>query len=469
MVDRPGRTVTRRWLRAVAWLLLAACPGGLAAQVIQPFELVPVPGSGRGDGAGALDAATSNVTGAARNLSAARGAARGGAAALAAKAQAARRAARGASAMRRIRRLSRAVKAFGAAGATRSGGAPQPRAAGASPLEQLAPTTAGDAERRQAPRPTRAGGADPVEAVQRKLGLSDGEVRRLGRSLKSSPMVQELRMPFAPSNILFAVGATAGMGIASQLADAEQDVDLGRAVSFLGDGNFWAGLVGSGAGYSLATVVAMSLVPGGAGLLPVVLPLFAGMTGSIVGWELGSGALQDGGLRGALAGLSPARVLGQAAGTSAGLLLGANVGAMLGGTLGAMAGPVGAIAGALVLGNMGARLGESLRGLFTGDTATMDSAFRDVGKTLDRFQALEDAVAGGVPASLPSANLTAEGFAGRLSDEYARSYHELQQALIHDDRALAHQRLQYMNQLQQAYEAEVGGSLRQLAASRGLR
>jgi hypothetical protein len=301
------------------------------------------------------------------------------------------------------------------------------------------------------------------------MDLTRTEAQRLKTFVKTSPMAAELRMPFAPSNILFAVGATAGMTVFSQMGAEGEGLDLGKAVSFLGDKNFWGGLIGSGVGYSLASIVAMSLIPGGAGLIPMVMPMFAGMAGSILGWELGSGIFQEGGWKSALENLDPARVLGQAAGTTAGLMVGANLATMIGGTLGSVAGPIGAIAGALLLGNVGAKVGESLKSLFSGDSSETEAAlqqvggaFRDTENLLGKLEKAGSILADVLPASLPSANLATEGLPAKLVTEYRTSYRELQQALIEGNRPLAHQKLKYLSHLQSRYQGAVGETLQEL-------
>jgi hypothetical protein len=306
--------------------------------------------------------------------------------------------------------------------------------------------------------------------AQKKLHLSSSEMNRIQRYMKSSPMAAELRMPFAPSNLLFAVGATAGMTIFSQMGADSGQLDLGSAMAFLGDKNFWGGLIGSGVGYSLASIVAMSLIPGGAGFLPMVMPMFAGMAGSILGWEFGSSFFEEGGLSAALERLSPTRILGQAAGTTVGLLIGANLATMVGGTLGAIAGPLGAVAGAMILGSVGAKLGESLKEMLSGKTSGIDEAlahvgasFRETEKVLDKLERTGGALEKILPPSLPSANLATEGLPAALVRRYKATYQDLRQALQQGDRSRAQEKLQDLSRLQANYDNAVGEALQKLA------
>lgn len=503
--------------RIVAWSLLLSFPAALFAAPLQTFDLVPVPGpsdgkvidvgrAGPGDPlasvGGSHVSTTSNVAGAARSAAVAAGgrsvgrnlgrtrrlsrmlkmagfaAGGGGAAGTGTRASGqAQRAPR----LRASQDATAASRATGGATPASPGaesrkgsqvgggrGSPGP---GGSLRSPGAPGTSGVPPASGASGSSAAGGAS--SALGKKLGMSSNEVRRLQGYLKSSPVAAELRMPFAPSNILFAVGATAGMTVFSQMGQEGDGVDLGKALSFLGDANFWGGLVGSGVGYSLASIVAMSLVPAGAGLLPVVMPMFAGMAGSIFGWELGSHVFQEGGWREALEGLDPTRVLGQAAGTTAGLMVGANLATMVGGSLAAVAGPVGAIVGALVLGNVGARVGEALKGFFTGEEAEAQAALQEVGGAFRKTEALlgkmgevGSALAEVVPESLPSANIATESLPARLVSEYRDTYEELRQALVEGDRARAHHKLEYLQHLRAAYSEEVGEALQGMARGR---
>lgn len=297
--------------------------------------------------------------------------------------------------------------------------------------------------------------------VRDKLGISPAQAAKTSAAIQKSPAFEQFKQPFQPASIMLAVGATAGVKIFSQLQGGD-GVDLTETFSFLGQGSFWGGLVGSGLGYGLMASVATAMFPAGAGLLPVLAPMFAGMTGSIFGWEVGSGILQGRSLGETLQTLNPASMLGQAAGSTVGLLVGANLGAAIGGTLGAVAGPVGAIAGAMLMSKVGAGIGDAVKSMLKGDASDMNSILKDAGVVIDKIQKAEKGLAGVVPPSLPAASLAAEGLPSKLKGEYDKTYDELKAALESGDRALAHQKIQYLNRLSSRYSQSVGESLQRL-------
>lgn len=297
--------------------------------------------------------------------------------------------------------------------------------------------------------------------VKDKLGLPPEQTSKFGRLVTQSPLFEQFKTPFQPANIMLAVGATAGFNLIAQMR-SDEGFDLGKALAFLGQGNFWGGLIGSGVGYGLMASVATFLFPPAAGLVPVLAPMFAGMFGSLVGWELGSGLASGEPLAESMGRLDPAKLLGHAAGSTVGLLVGANVGAALGGVLGSVAGPLGAIAGAVVLGNIGANLGEAAKTLLTGDASQFDEAVQDAGSVLDKIQKAGQKLADLVPAELPAASLAQEGLPGRLKAEYDRNYTELRDALAAGDRATAFYKIQYLQRLQTRYSQSIGDQLQKL-------
>lgn len=303
--------------------------------------------------------------------------------------------------------------------------------------------------------------------VKDKLGITPEQSAKVGSYVKSSPAFEQFKTPFQPSSILLAVGTAAGINIFSQL-QGDEGLDVGKAFSFLGDGAFWGGLVGSGVGYGLMASVATMMFPAGAGLLPVLAPMFAGMTGSIFGWEIGSSLLSGESLGDALGKLSPATALGQAAGSTVGLLVGANVGAALGGTLGSIAGPLGAIAGAVLMSKVGAQLGSAVKSLFQGDASDLNGLLENAKTTIDKMQKTGDALsqiqlpAGA--AGLPAASLANEGLPAKLKVEYDAAYQDLARALQANDRGTALLKLKYLQKIQAEYERSIGATLQGISA-----
>lgn len=162
--------------------------------------------------------------------------------------------------------------------------------------------------------------------------------------------------PFSLPNLLATVGFAAAGGLLHAALD--EDVRWQDSLDFLGDRGFWGGVVGSGIGYGLASLVALSIFPVGGTLLPTVAPMIVGSIGSMLGWMLGRSLAEGESFSDSVRDLSALGTLGKAAGSVAGVALGVTVGAALGGTAGAIAGPIGAVAGALLLRNLGSDLGE---------------------------------------------------------------------------------------------------------------
>jgi hypothetical protein len=305
--------------------------------------------------------------------------------------------------------------------------------------------------------------------LREKLHVSPEQASRTSAAIKSSPIYEQLKAPFQPANIMMAVGATAGINVLAQLG-SEGGVDLGKAMGFVGESSFWGGMVGSGVGYGLMAAVATSLFPGGAGLVGVLTPVFAGMTGSIFGFEVGSNLTKGESLSTILKGLSPATILGQAGGSTVGLLVGSQIGVMLGGTLGAVAGPLGAMAGAVLLGQVGAKVGEAVKALFQGDEQPMNDALQGAAAVLaklDKAQSAlgkaESAIGQLIPPSLPAASIAVEGLPARLKGEYNQTYTDLAASLKKGDRARAYLQIQYLQKLQGRYNLAVGQSLQKLS------
>lgn len=297
--------------------------------------------------------------------------------------------------------------------------------------------------------------------VRDKLGISPEQASRTAGYLQSSPIYEQLKTPFQPANIMMAVGTTAGLNMLSQIQGGE-GLDLGKAMSFVGEKSFWGGLAGSGVGYAVMSAVAMSMFPGGAGLVPVLAPMFAGMVGSTYGWQAGAGMFDGKSMGESLKALSPSTVLGQAAGSTVGMLIGAQVGKMVGGALGSVAGPVGAVAGAILMGQVGAKVGSAVKTLLGGDATEMNGALAEAGELVEKLKNAEKAVSEIVPPKLPAASLALGGDATELKAQYDRSYQDLQNALKVGNKAQAFEALQMLQAIAARYEQLVGRSLQSL-------
>jgi hypothetical protein len=205
----------------------------------------------------------------------------------------------------------------------------------------------------------------------------------LAKAASASPAAAQFQAPFRPGNIAFAVGATAAFHLYHQLKDDEAGVDLGSAFQFVTDRGFWGGMVGSGLGYAAAATLVGAMIPATGGMLAVIAPLAIGMIGSTVGWQIGEALLEGEGISGAFASLSAGRILGQSGGSTLGLLLGANLGALLPGPAGAVLGAAGAVGGALLLGNIGAKLGGDVGdGVVSGDPDAIVASITDAERNL---------------------------------------------------------------------------------------
>lgn len=255
------------------------------------------------------------------------------------------------------------------------------------------------------------GAADAVQAatprqavdglIRSQVGVSPTEMSRASQTLASSSAAKQLAQPFTPTNLALGVGATALAGVLAEATDGEQGVDVGRAVSFLGERRFWGALVGSSVGYGLLSVAAAAVIPGGVGLIPTLGPLMVGMVGSQYGWEAGGRLAAGEGLSGLTDDLSLGKALGQAGGSTIGLVTGAHMAAVIGGSVGAVAGPVGAIAGALIVGRIGAELGEAIGG---GDPSAVDQALTDANADLAQLRDASRTVRGYIGPAAPSSS-----------------------------------------------------------------
>ena len=247
----------------------------------------------------------------------------------------------------------------------------------------------------------------------------------LAKAASRSPAAAQFKAPFQPGNIAFAVGATAAFHIYHQMKDDQEGVDLGSALGFVTDKGFWGGMVGSGLGYAAAATLVGAMIPAAGGMLTVLAPLAIGMIGSTVGWQIGEALLSGEGLSGAFARLSPGQVVGQAGGSTLGLLLGANLGALLPGPAGAVLGAAGAVGGALLLGNIGSKLG--------GDVS--------------------DGVIAGDPDAIVASLTEAERNLSTLRGSVDGDYSALQRALESGDNLAAYQAIQRLQSSQAALQA----------------
>lgn len=205
----------------------------------------------------------------------------------------------------------------------------------------------------------------------------------LAKVASKSPAATQFKAPFQPGNVAFAVGATAAFHVYHQMKDSDQGVDLASALGFVKDPGFWGGMIGSGLGYAAAAAAVAAMLPATTGMFAVIAPLAVGMIGSTVGWQIGEALLSGEGLSGAFASLSAGRILGQAGGSTVGLLLGANLGALLPGPAGAVLGAVGAVGGALLLGNVGSKLGGDVSdGVLAGDPDAIITSITDAERSL---------------------------------------------------------------------------------------
>lgn len=242
-------------------------------------------------------------------------------------------------------------------------------------------------------------------AARRSVGFTPQNQAAVESMVQRSPWRQRAAAPFQPANFLFAIGTTAGLNLLSSVRSGE-GASLDAAFGFMQEKSFWGGLLGSSLGYSIASVVALAAFPAGAGLMATVGPMVVGMMGSIVGWQLGSMLLQGESLKDSLASLSPGRLFGQASGSTFGLLAGSHLGLAFGGNLARLMGPVGAIAGALILGNVGARWGEDVERSLRGEDLSGDDPSAEISSLTQPHdqgrKLLEDLVPQSAKSSLSS-------------------------------------------------------------------
>ncbi len=211
-----------------------------------------------------------------------------------------------------------------------------------------------------------------------KGGVHPERAKELAAAMPKTAVVEHLKAPFRPESILMAVAATAGVNVASQLAH-DGRLDLGEALGFLKSKKFWGGMIGSGIGYGVCAMVAASFFPPGAGIIAALVPTFAGIMGSQIGWEAGYGGMPEG-LAPVLKRMDLVRLVGMSAGATVGIVVGGGLASVIGASLGSLAGPIGAILG----GMLGGQLGSTLAGLFkrflSGDEEALAEARRKVEK-----------------------------------------------------------------------------------------
>jgi len=261
----------------------------------------------------------------------------------------------------------------------------------------------------------------------RKAGMSPGQADIMAAKMAKTPVMEHLKQPFKPTSIATAVGITAGLNILKQVKNGEK-LSLVDAMSFVKEKTFWGGMMASGIGYALSSYVAMSLLPPGVGVVAALVPTFAGMLGSALGWEIGSA---DGKPIGdVFKDLDFAQMVGQAAGSSLGVVLGGQLAMVMFAGLGTIAGPLGAIAGALILGPVGARIAGFVRDFIMGDTEALKKAGAEVStllKTTDKvIGTLEDH--GYIPPVAAIADLPSSPGTSELKGKYSELYTEFLKA-----------------------------------------
>lgn len=270
-----------------------------------------------------------------------------------------------------------------------------------------------------------------VDAYARKqVGFGVGDVETLRTMVQESPQLGEMADPLDPGNIALTVGIQAGTRVLGDIASGKVRSPA-DTLEILGDGEFWGGVAGATGGYTLVSMVATSLLPGGAGLVPMLAPSVAGMTGSMVGWKVGEGSARGKTADETLASMDLVDVVGRSTGSTVGMLAGANVAAGLGGALGSVGGPVGMVAGAMILGPMGATLATGIRDRLLGDEEGYRAAMARTREGVANIrQGSKDlALALPVLTGTPGAPLT-----GAARE---RAYLELTEALVRDERLRA--------------------------------
>ncbi len=261
-----------------------------------------------------------------------------------------------------------------------------------------------------------------------KGGMSPRQAQIMSAKMAKTPIVEHLKQPFRPTSIAMAVGINAGMNILQQVKSG-QAVDLGSAMSFVTDQKFWGGMVGSGVAYGVASYVASALLPPGVGVIAALLPTFAGMFASTIGWELG--ASEGKSFNDVLKNIDWASTIGQAAGSSLGIILGGQLALVMFAGLGTIAGPLGAIAGALILGPLGAKIASFFRDFLMGDKEGLKKAEKEMNKFLQKTDKVVDKLtqAGYIPTD-PEVAQAAEtdAKASELKARYSDLYEQFVQA-----------------------------------------
>lgn len=289
--------------------------------------------------------------------------------------------------------------------------------------------------------------------VQRYLlekgGMSPKQAEVMAARMGETSVIEHLKQPFRPQSIAMAVGAVAAMNIYGQVMSGE-GVDVGKAVAFVKEPTFWGGMIGSGVGYGLASFITASLLPPGMGVLAAMIPTFAGMCASIVGWDIGSAGGKP--IGEVLKGIDLFDMVGRAAGSSLGIIMGGQLALVMFGGLGAMAGPLGAIAGAMILGGLGAKIMGFVRDFFKGDTEAIGNATAQVGAFLGTSAAVVKRLtdAGVLPPIEGDADADAK--ASELHSRYSELYLQFTAAQRRGDGAAAVRLLVELRQTRTAYE-----------------
>ncbi len=292
-----------------------------------------------------------------------------------------------------------------------------------------------------------------------RVGIAPQRQSVIMKSIDQTARNARTFRPMDPMNIALAVGSVAGMNLISQVATTGQ-VDIGKAVGFIGTPQFWGGLVGSGVGYSLASVVLTSLLPPGGSLLASVLPTFGAMTSAILGGRIGSAGFD---MSKALEGIDFGEVVGQAAGSTVGLFMGGTIGQFLGGTLGGMAGPIGTVVGSMVMGYIGGAIGRGITALFQGDTQALTVALDTAKKVVLEGQAFVPSDIG-VSDELPGARFYNDSDSVRVKSEYRQHYTDFVAAAQSGDKKRAAEVYDDLIASRKQYEQIVRTSFKNMAA-----
>ena len=255
----------------------------------------------------------------------------------------------------------------------------------------------------------------------RKGGMSPRQADIMAAKMAKTPVMEHLKQPFRPTSIATAVGITAGLNMLKQVRSGEK-ANLVDAMSFIKDKTYWSGMMASGVCYALSSYVAAAVLPPGVGVVAALVPTFAGMLGSAFGWEIGTANGKP--IGEVLKNLDFAQMVGQAAGSSLGIILGGQLSMVMFASLGTIAGPLGAIAGALILGPVGAKIAGFVRDFIFGDKEALQKAGAEVKtlvkKTTKIVGALEDH--GYLPAAEAIANLPSTPGTSDLKTKYSQLY-----------------------------------------------